>query len=108
MMRGEIFATVGRGDFATKPRPALIVQTDLHNEVHPSITVCPITTTTTEERLYRIPIARNDANGLKYDSEIEIDKMQAIWRARLGQHIGTVSPRIMVEVDIALRRWLDL
>lgn len=108
MIRGEIYATVGRGDFSTKPRPALVLQTDLHNEFHPSISVCPIISVGSLENLFRIPIVRDERNGLLHDSEIEIDKVQSIWRARFGQRIGVASEVIMMEVDEALRRWLDL
>ena len=108
MTRGDIFAIAGKGDFSTKPRPGLIVQSDLYNSVHPSVTVCPISSAATGDRLYRVPIARDDANGLRLDSEIEIDKVQAVWLARLGPRIGSASNAVMTDVDRALRRWLDL
>jgi mRNA interferase MazF len=107
-MRGEIYAVAGRGDFANKPRPGLVVQSDLFNPAHPSVTVCPVSSTLTSERLYRIPVIHDAVNGLKWDSEIEVDKVQSVWIARVGQRIGVVSESVMAEVDEALRRWLDL
>lgn len=108
MRRGDIVSTVGRGDFATKPRPALIVQADIFNDLHPAITVCPITSRATGDNLYRIPVAADALSGLVEDSEIEIDRMQAIWRQRIGRPIGRASDEVMFVVDQALRRWLEL
>ena len=108
MRRGDIYATAGRGDFSNTPRPSLIVQSDLFNPYHPSVTVCPISSTPTSDRLYRIEIAHDAGNGLNHDSEIEVDKVQAIWIARLGDHLGRASDPILHAVDEALRRWLDL
>jgi mRNA interferase MazF len=106
--RGDIYGVAGRGDFSGKPRPALIVQSDLFNPHHPSVTACPITTTVSGDGLYRIFVARDENNGLKADSEVEIDKVQAVRRDRVGRRIGTASEEALAAVDEALRRWLDL
>lgn len=108
MRRGDIIRAVGRGDFSSKPRPSLIVQADLFNAHHPSLTVCPITSHVAGDALYRIPIARTAMNGLDRDSEIEIDRMQAIWLYRARGVIGHSSDMVMDAVDQALKLWLDL
>ena len=108
MNRGDIFTVTGKGDFSSKPRPAVIIQADLFNEYHPSLTVCPISATLTENRLYRISLFPTATNGLKFEGEIEIDKIQAIWLPRVGKHLGAVAESDMYQVDEALRRWLDL
>lgn len=43
MKRGEIWIITGRDEFLTKPRPAIILQGDLAEELS-SVTVCPLTT----------------------------------------------------------------
>lgn len=108
MKRGDIVTVLGRGDFATKPRPALIVQSDLFNEYHPAVTICPITTHVTGDNLFRIPVAPDHETGLLEDSEIEIDRVQAVWRHRVKRHVGTAPDEVMSAADQALRRWLDL
>ena len=108
MRRGDIYGIAGKGDFAGKPRPALIVQSDIFNPHHPSVTACPLTTAVTGDGLFRIPVTPDAANGLRIASEIEIDKLQAVRRERVGRRIGTVSEEVMATVDEALRRWLDL
>jgi mRNA interferase MazF len=108
MRRGEIWAFAGRGDFSSKPRPGLIVQSDLFNDYHPSVTVCPISTTRTDDRLYRVIIEPDEANRLWARSEVEIDKVQAVWLSRMGDRIGMASDEVMVAVNDALILWLDL
>ncbi len=108
MKRGDIVATVGRGEFSTKPRPSLIVQADAFNLHHPAITVCPITSEIRGHNLYRIAIAADATTNLLSDSEVEIDLVQAIWRDRIGRHIGVASSETMTLVDQTLRRWLSL
>ena len=108
MKRGQIVSTVGRGDFARKPRPSLVIQAELFNAFHPAITVCPITSFESGDSFYRVPVPRTAGNGLLADSEVEIDLIQAIRRERIGAVIGQVSDEIMFTVDQALRRWLAL
>jgi mRNA interferase MazF len=106
--RGDIVATVGRGDFASKPRPSLIVQADAFAAYHPAITVCPITSQITGDTFYRVPIGADQGSNLLADSEVEIDLMQAIRRERIGRRIGVAADETMTMVDQALRRWLAL
>ncbi|MBC7506079.1 MAG: type II toxin-antitoxin system PemK/MazF family toxin [Sandarakinorhabdus sp.] len=108
MQRGDIYTIAGAGDFSGKPRPGLIVQSDLFNEFHPSVTVCPLSSHMTGDSLYRVRIFPDADNALKFESEIEIDKVQAIWLQRLGKPIGRASNDVMIEVDAALRRWFDI
>lgn len=42
MKRGDIVLAVAAGDYG-KPRPALVVQSDLFNDTHASVLVCLMT-----------------------------------------------------------------
>ena len=108
MKRGQIVTAVGRGDFARKPRPVLVIQAETFSLYHPTITVCPITSIESHDTLYRVPIGRTDENGLYADGEIEIDLIQAIRRQRIGAVIGQASEEVLFAVDQSLRRWLAL
>lgn len=108
MKRGEIYSAVGKGDFSRKPRPALIIQSDAFNEVHPSATVCPITSILTGDFLQRVAIESNSETGLLHNSEVQIDKVQAIEMSRFGERIGLAPEHVMARVDEGLRVWLDL
>ena len=108
MKRGQIVIASGRGDFSTKPRPSLIVQADAFNAFHPAFTVCPITSHLTGDYLFRVPIAADAATGLDGASEIEVDRIQAIWRERIREVVGQAPDAVMAGVDVALQRWLSL
>ncbi|WP_426163761.1 type II toxin-antitoxin system PemK/MazF family toxin [Sandarakinorhabdus sp. DWP1-3-1] len=104
----RIYTIAGAGDFSGNPRPGLIVQSDPFNEFDPSVTVCPLSSHMTGDGLYRIPILPDAENALMFESEIEVDKLQSVWLQRLGKPIGRASSDVMVAVDAALRRWLDI
>lgn len=108
MKRGELYTIAGAGDFSGKPRPGLVVQTDIFNEFHPSLTVCPVSSQLTGDTIFRVPINRDVRNGLRLDSEVEIDKLQAVWARRVGKFVGIASDDVMSAVDLALRRWLQI
>lgn len=109
MKRGDYVLVADRGgDFSGKPRPALVVQSDLFNDSHPSVTVCIVTTVLTGTPMYRVPVAANETNGLRYDSEVAVDRLQAVWAHRIDRKIGTAADETLLAVDQALRRWLDI
>ncbi len=110
MKRGDIvtIADAGAGDFARKPRPALVVQADAFLQDHDSVAVCLITSQLAGLGLFRIPIAANADTGLLKSSEVSIDKVQSVWRDRIGRRVGAASDETMFAVDQALRRWLAL
>lgn len=108
MQRGDIYSAVGKGDFSRKPRPVLIVQNEAFNQHHPSITVCLITSDRSNDFLHRVAIDGDAATGLRHDSEVQIDKVQAIEIRRFGGPIGRAPDEVMMKVDEALRTWLDL
>jgi mRNA-degrading endonuclease toxin of MazEF toxin-antitoxin module len=52
-----------RQDYASKPRPVVIVQDDSFDATD-SITICAFTTGETEAPLIRLPVEPNERNGL--------------------------------------------
>ena len=108
MKRGDVIVAGQHGAFTGKPRPYVIVQNGLGLEVHPTVSVCPLTTKLTGAYLVRIAAAAGDATGLLAPSEIEVDKVTTLRRSAIAEVIGTIPDATMREVDAALRRWLDL
>jgi mRNA interferase MazF len=107
--RGDLITIADpAGDFSGKPRPALVVQSDDFNIDHASVTVCLLTSHVSGLSLFRVPVEPDPATGLRVRSEVEIDKLQAVWRHRIGYRIGHLPPETMTAVDQALRRWLSL
>ncbi len=99
-MRGEIVAVVLPGRYG-KPRPALVVQADLF-DVHPSVSVLPITSELRNTPLFRVPITPDAANGLQKPSEIMVDKVTTIPREKIGPIIGVADYATMQAVNRCL------
>ena len=95
------------GDFG-KPRPALVVQSDLFNPTHASLVICPITSHLVDAPLFRLTISPSHENGLKSESQIMVDKITAINRERIGKRIGRLIDTELAEVDRALLLWLGI
>ena len=104
MTRGDIVVVSLPGDYG-KPRPALVIQSDLFEE-HPSVTVLPITSHLVEAPLLRIEIGRE--GRLERPSQIQIDKPQTPRRERIGAVIGHAHNATLREVDRALSVLLGL
>lgn len=94
MKRGDIVAVAISGDYG-KPRPAVIIQSDLLPGTD-SVLVCLITTTQRDAPLHRLAIPANDRTGLRAPSEIMVDKVMAVRRARCGGPIGRVDESTML------------
>jgi mRNA interferase MazF len=91
-----------------KPRPALVVQSDIFNPTHASIVICPITSHMVDAPLFRLTISPSQENGLKTESQIMVDKITAINRERIGKRIGRLIDAELAEVDRAILLWLGI
>jgi mRNA interferase MazF len=107
MRRGDVVVAASSGDIG-KPRPALVIQSDLFNSTHSSLVICPITTHLLDAPLFRLTIRPRPDNGLKTESQLMIDKLTAVTRERIGKKIGQLSAGQMLKVNDALRMWLEL
>ena len=107
LRRGDVVVAALSGDFG-KPRPAVVVQSDLFNPTHASVVVAPVSSDITGFDLFRVPVAPLVSNGLRAPSEIMIDKAGAARRDRIRKRIGRLTPAQMRLVDAGLRIWLDL
>jgi mRNA interferase MazF len=105
--RGDIVICAAPGDYG-KPRPAIVVQSDLFNGAHASVVVCLITTHLEEAPLFRTPVPPGKATGLRQDSQVMVDKTIAIPRAKITARIGSLGGAQFEQVEAALRLWLDL
>jgi len=83
-----------KGTEVGKVRPVVIVQTDLLNEFHPSIIVCPLTTNLNKEiKLLRVHVWKKH---LEADSDLLVDQLTAIDKKRLIKKLGKLN-EIQVE-----------
>ncbi len=106
--RGAVVLVEGPGALATKRRPFLVVQSDLFNVAHASVTLVPLTSLTGGEGLFRVPFAPSDATGIPVESEAQVDKIKTLRRSRIVRILGQATATQIEQVDQALRRWLAL
>ena len=105
--RGDLVIAVFGRDYG-KPRPAVVIQSDLFNRSHSSVVLCPISSDLTGFSVFRVPLLQAETNGLRTDSEVMVDKLGAVERERIRQRIGRLSSPQLSLVDTALQIWLDL
>ena len=105
--RGDVVICAAPGDYG-KPRPAVVVQSDLFNGTHSSVAVCLITSFREDAPLFRIPVPAGRTTGLKLESQVMVDKVIAIPRTKITGRAGMLPAGLLKEVDYALRLWLDL
>jgi mRNA interferase MazF len=106
MRRGDLVTIALQGPYG-KPRPALVVQSDLFDE-HPSITILPITSEFRNTPLFRVPLKPSATNGLQKPSEVMVDKAQSVPREKIGDTFGHVSAEDMLAVSRSLAVFLGV
>lgn len=108
MTRGEIVVIAVKGTYSGKPRPALVVQSDLFNETHASLTVCPITSDCVDAPLFRVAVPPGVRTGLHAPSQVMVDKVLSVPRSSIAKGIGQCNADELSTIEDALRRWLAL
>lgn len=106
MKRGDLVTVALQGSYG-KPRPALIVQSDLFNQ-HPSITILIVTSEIRDTPLFRYTIEPSKQNGLTKKSQIMIDKIQAVPREKLSKPFGKVTDSELLEIERLLAVFLGI
>jgi mRNA interferase MazF len=108
IVRGAVVIVSARGAYTGKPRPALVVQADVFNPTHASVTVCPITTDCIDAPLFRVNVPPGERTGLKVVSQVMVDKIVSVPRASIVREVGRCDDAASHAVDEALRNWLGL
>lgn len=97
--RGDLVTVSLQGDYG-KPRAALVIQSDLLEELD-SVVLCPITSDV-KSLMFRVTIEPNPGNGLRALSQIMVDKLATLSRAKVGDVFGRLDDERMRAVDRAL------
>jgi mRNA interferase MazF len=104
LKRGEIFwANLDPvvGSEISKTRPVLIISNDINNEYSQTITILPITSSSS--RIYPFEVFISKANsGLDYDSKIKANQIRTIDKQRLYNMISKLPAENISEVEHAL------
>ena len=107
MKRGEIWTIAGGSDYAGKPRPAAIVQSDNFNATK-SILVCAFTSFEDDAPIFRILVMPNETNGLAVPSRLMVDTITSLPRDRLGRRIGRLDDTDLLRLNRAMLVFLGL
>ena len=104
---GSVKPTAPRqaGDQSKSRRPYLVVSSDSWNVIleYPRITVCPLTGAENILRRYDTDVfLRKRDTGLPKNSVVRCVEIYTIFRDLLIERAGSVSGRVMKEVDQAL------
>jgi mRNA interferase MazF len=103
MRRGDVVLIADRaaGDYAAKPRPAVVVQADVFAGTG-SVLICPLTTMAVDAPLLRVPISPGPELALSAPSWAMAEKLTAVRRDRIGRGIGRVTPEEMLALERCL------
>lgn len=106
MRRGEFWTVAGAG-YASKPRPALIIQSDVFDGTD-SVTVVPTTTHAIDATTFRVPVAADRYSGLSQDCYLMLDKVTTIRRSQVGERIGRARSTTMSGANRVLAVFLGI
>jgi mRNA interferase MazF len=106
MRRGDVVTVAAPGDYG-KPRPALVIQSDLFDEL-PSVTLCLVTSELRDAPIFRITVDPSPDNGLRRVSQIQVDKVLTVARERIGGTIGRLDDATMLKVNRSLAVFLGI
>jgi mRNA interferase MazF len=106
LKRGTIVKAVLSND-SGKPRPALVIQSDLFAE-HPSTAVLPITTDLEDAPLVRVRMQPSTTNGLRKVSDVMVDKIQSLPLRRIEAEIGIADAETLDSVVMALALFVGM
>ena len=99
--RGDVVTVAASGDFG-KPRPAVVVQSDVFPQEHASVIVCQMTSTLAHAADFRITVEPSETNGLQRTSQIMADKPVTVRRERVSARIGRLDVRDVRRLNRAL------
>lgn len=107
MKRGEVWTASGGADYAGKPRPVVIIQSDDHPDLE-SVTVCALTSLNASIKVTRPAVQPSDDNGLVAASHLMVDKVTTLPKSKLGRRIGRLADTDMLALNRAVAAFLGL
>ncbi|WP_105429384.1 type II toxin-antitoxin system PemK/MazF family toxin [Neorhizobium sp. T6_25] len=105
MRRGDLVTVALAGDFG-KPRPALVIQSDLFDT--DTLTVLLLSSTIVDTPLIRIMVQPTPSNALNSPSQIMIDKAMTLKREKIGRVFGSIEDETLIAVNRSLAVFFGL
>jgi mRNA interferase MazF len=107
MKRGAIWTVAGGGNYAGKPRPAVVVKDD-NFDATDSITICAFTSDPTDAPLFRLVVEPNEHNGLRSPCRLMIDKITTVPKSKFGTRVGQLDDDDILRLNRAIIVFLGL
>lgn len=107
MKRGDIVVVATGTGYGSKPRPAIVVQSDIFDATF-SITVCLATSNPLEAAAMRLKVEASPTNGLLTSSWLMVDKLITVPRNKIGKRVGTLAAEDITRLNSALVIFLGL
>ena len=97
MKRGDFITVVAPGDYG-KPRPAIVIQSDWLKATD-SILVALLTSALADAPFHRLQLQPTKENGLRVASQIMVDKIIAMPRAKCGRTMGRIDEAGLIALN---------
>lgn len=107
MRRGEVWTVSGGKGYTGKPRPVVIVQ-EYSFDATDSITICAFTTDEADAPLFRIEIQPSEANGLRRNCRMMVDKITTVRKSKMGLRLGILDDESIIKLNQAMLVFLGL
>ena len=107
MTRGDLVAVALQGEHG-KPRPALVIQSDLFANLTSTVTIALLTSAELEIPIFRVPIEPSETNGLRRRSFVMVDQTFSASTRRFGDVFGRLDDADMLSVNRALAVFLGI
>ena len=107
MNRGDLVTVALQGEHG-KPRPALVIQSDLFANLASTVTIALLTSAALDIPIFRVPIEPSERNGLRTRSFVMIDQTFSASTRRFGNVFGHLDDTDMLSVNRALALFLGI
>ena len=107
MRRGDLITIALHGEHG-KPRPALVLQSDLLAQLTSAVTVALLTSTALDVPLIRVPVKPSERNGLRKRSYVMIDQVFSAGTRRFGQVFGHLDDADMLAANRGLALFVGI
>ena len=104
MKQGDLISVSLPGDYG-KPRPALVIQSDIYEHLN-SVTVLLLTSNILSAEGCRVVVEMSEENGLRQISQVMVERAATLPRSKAGPVIGRLSATDMNAVNRALALFL--
>ena len=101
LKRGDVVVVALPGEYG-KPRPAVVVQSDILSGRSEGLIVCPITSRPIAIHRTRPHLQPDELNGLRRPSQVMSDKITTVHMRKVGQRIGRVADDDLQRIDFSL------